>query len=444
MLMTNNCSNHVLKCRYTGKLITKVLIIAPVTAQDFPLGRFSNWNPFRLDALGLVTLLGADEVARAVGSLTRNALTDYLPVFGAFKVASDQIASVEPGFALYNLSDFIYVTELAPWFTRWMNMNLQHKISALEWTIESAPRRLSLASIFAILLGFLVNAGLLALACVEGDWYGIANSVSMISSVLVRAAICGEHRRDIDAVAANYRKATSAGPVPKKKFMFVTPDGKVAIGHIPISFIGAMLDNTSDPPNWTLLPSAIRSFVLGRSSRARIHASELKSAKLMPYISKLVIWSLRAVGWFAFGIQIVAIGQSYLLTQLCTVALMTMASVAAIYNIGVVEREQVGSWLTIKQCQCPFAPGSKSGRLDAYAMLQPTVEEQEWLRERDLFPGLGNKTWYARWEDKVNNWTREQAGSRAAKFLGLPQNEPPSQVKTPMDISQQAVQGAAV
>ncbi|KAK3052511.1 hypothetical protein LTR09_006365 [Extremus antarcticus] len=100
-----------------------------------------SWSPFRLDALRLVTLLGADEVARAIGSWMHNSLTDYLPVLGAFKVVSDQIAAFEPGFSLYNISDGIWLTELAPWFTRWLAIHMNWNYTVLYWDVEEKESR---------------------------------------------------------------------------------------------------------------------------------------------------------------------------------------------------------------------------------------------------------------------------------------------------------------
>src|SRR5271156_582823 len=42
------------------------------------------WAPFRIDALGLVTLLGAERVDQVVGRLAHHRLTSCLPLLGAF------------------------------------------------------------------------------------------------------------------------------------------------------------------------------------------------------------------------------------------------------------------------------------------------------------------------------------------------------------------------
>jgi hypothetical protein len=49
----------------------------------------------KIDALGLVTHLGAEEMDRNIGQLVSNPYFDYLPLFGGFVVCGDH-------FTLYN------------------------------------------------------------------------------------------------------------------------------------------------------------------------------------------------------------------------------------------------------------------------------------------------------------------------------------------------------
>ena len=50
----------------------------------------AQWQPFRIDAMGLVTILGADEMKMAVGRLVRSPITAWLPLLGAYTVANNQ------------------------------------------------------------------------------------------------------------------------------------------------------------------------------------------------------------------------------------------------------------------------------------------------------------------------------------------------------------------
>ena len=78
------------------------------------------WGPFRVDALGLVSLLGTDEVNAALGRLTSNYFSKYLPLLSAFVGANDKYAQPLPGFCMYNISDAVATTDLAGWFSRWV------------------------------------------------------------------------------------------------------------------------------------------------------------------------------------------------------------------------------------------------------------------------------------------------------------------------------------
>jgi len=76
--------------------------------------------PFRLDALGLVTLLGTQELDIAIGRLVTNHFTEYLPLLGAYIIAGESITKPIPGFVLYNITDGICATDVTGWFARWL------------------------------------------------------------------------------------------------------------------------------------------------------------------------------------------------------------------------------------------------------------------------------------------------------------------------------------
>ena len=88
---------------------------------ELPLHELKAWIdkvPFKMDALGLVTLLGADQVSTAIGSLQRRRYTGALPLLAAFVLAGDRFTSIEPGFTLYNVTDGLTSTVMSGWFTR--------------------------------------------------------------------------------------------------------------------------------------------------------------------------------------------------------------------------------------------------------------------------------------------------------------------------------------
>lgn len=85
-----------------------------------PLDVLRSWEPIRIDALGLVTLLGAEEMSRTVGRLVHSRVTDWLPLLAAYTVVDDQITQPVPGFVLFNVTDGIMATDVSPWFARWL------------------------------------------------------------------------------------------------------------------------------------------------------------------------------------------------------------------------------------------------------------------------------------------------------------------------------------
>ena len=82
----------------------QVFLMAPISA-TMPLHGLIKWSPFRLDALGLVTLIGADEVNQAVGRLVYSRYTTFLPLLGQYLISGNQFTTAVPGFTLYNLTD---------------------------------------------------------------------------------------------------------------------------------------------------------------------------------------------------------------------------------------------------------------------------------------------------------------------------------------------------
>lgn len=94
-----------------------------------------DWAPFHIDALGLVTILRAAEVGLNVGRLVYNCLTEWLPLFGAYTVASRQISRPIPGFVLYNINDGVMATDVSCWLTRWL-LSLPLTYTA---SVESTP-----------------------------------------------------------------------------------------------------------------------------------------------------------------------------------------------------------------------------------------------------------------------------------------------------------------
>src|SRR3954470_13781324 len=107
--------------------------------------RLSSWaqgTGLKIDALGLVTLLGAEEMDRSIGRLVPSLYLDYLPLLGAFVVAGNRFVVKKPGSALCNISVGIMTTELAGWFSRWLQTQSFNQVrSIVTWEVGERPRR---------------------------------------------------------------------------------------------------------------------------------------------------------------------------------------------------------------------------------------------------------------------------------------------------------------
>ncbi len=132
-------------------------------------------------------------------------------------------------------------------------------------------------------------------------------------SVLVLAHTTQTHRFAIDRLTLVRNVVNAVESASRMKLIIVLPDGRLAINFAPPHKIGVMLDSEPRRP-------------------------ENKSAE--PRLT-------RAIGRLAFGIQVVAIGQTSLLTQMCTVAIVAAASVVFIIRFW---RAAAGSYLESAAC----------------------------------------------------------------------------------------------
>lgn len=168
-----------------------------------------------IDALGLVTLLGSEEMDRSIGRLMPSMYFDHLPLLGAFVIAGDRFAERKTGYTLYNVSAGIMTTEMAGWFSRWLQAQHFHKVrSKVTWKVVDRPGRWKTFFV-SFLVSFPLHAMLIALAVLAADWWGLANVVTMIISVVVRCAQVAENQAGIDE---NIRMAKEEVEEKKAKY----------------------------------------------------------------------------------------------------------------------------------------------------------------------------------------------------------------------------------
>ncbi|OIW22521.1 hypothetical protein CONLIGDRAFT_638297 [Coniochaeta ligniaria NRRL 30616] len=281
-----------------------------------------------VDALGLVTILGSEEVNNSVGRLVSGSYVEFLPLLGAFMLASDRFTEKRPGFTLYNFSAGMQTSELAGWFSRWLKAQEFSQIrDIVTWKVEKCPRRRRWQSFLVrfLLIGLPINGMLVALTVLSEDWWGFANAVAMILSVLVRVFLVSQRQAGIDetirkareeAVEEYLRDKATYGedrklgkPSPKQeapmhpdeniaKVIVIMDDSKVVTIKAPGYLIGKVF--TKNPP--------------------------IPNRRLYQFF--------QAVGWLGFGSHIITLGMAGLHTQIYTAALLILGTILSVYKVG--------------------------------------------------------------------------------------------------------------
>ena len=453
---------------------------------DVPLHKLKGWSPFHLDALGLVTLLGAEEVSNAIGALEHSQFTEYLPVFGTYLIAANKFTRPIPGFALYNISDGVYIPILNGWFSRWLIANLTEQVTILDWKVEEKERSAVANEIVAAVIGFITNGTLISMAALQGDFYGLANAIAMALSVIVRLKMVHENRKHLNHIVADYADDKLGNRFLQRidenlvRVVITVPEDKVVAFEIPRGLIGCIrndldvddhykkepqkdeapnihpeqsqssnlshsgpdmgqLDPNSPPSPPPVAPQATASPQSLELSPKSINLRAVEEGVSHPleksvqdrsipisktgYLRELLVqtyakfkpfhrrhtWSYtfaRGVCWVFFAIHVICIGQSTLLTQILSIALLASSTVLTIYGVGN-NYSTIGSRLTIKK----MPPGARPFRhKDAYYHLHPSKEEERIMRSYLLLPykpdnddemdNKWNRDWWKRWKEE--------------------------------------------
>ncbi|KAF7513249.1 hypothetical protein GJ744_010645 [Endocarpon pusillum] len=310
-----------------------------------PLRNVLEWSPFRIDALGIITMIGSDQVESAVGRLVNSRYVEYLPLLGAFAIASDQFADARSGYALYNITDGITTTDLAGWFVRWCSAQKFAKSdSTVRWSVDTRPwslERYWRDRLTATLICIVTNGFLVALTILQGDWWGFANALSMVVSVLVRAHVLEQNRTALDLAA---RKGFDMSNGTESKFLVVLSDSRMIAMHAPSGLVQACFVQKPQPQDPRLY------------------------------------YTVRMIGWASFAVQAVSLGMSGLATQIITVLLMVSATVLMHFQVGC-DDTIIGRRLKAQQHE---RGGTR--RQDLYVSLQLEEHEEESMLRWNLMP----------------------------------------------------------
>jgi hypothetical protein len=198
------------------------------------LDRAKEWQPFKLDALGLVTILGTAEMDRTIGCPNYNRCTEYLPLLAGFIIAGNNFTAPLPGFTVYNITDGIVATDVAGWFARWlMCQNFKWNASTLHIAVNAKNRFRFLNQYVSILIGLVILSPMMFIAVFTGDWFGTANVSSMLISVFVRWLVVKQNREAIDRTVL--AGMTSSSQVVKT--FWTLPNGKAIAIYAPRGII---------------------------------------------------------------------------------------------------------------------------------------------------------------------------------------------------------------
>jgi len=373
-----------------------------------PLAHLRDWKPFQIDALGLVTLLGADEVNQSVGTLQHRRFTEYLPLLAAFVIAGDRFNAEQPGFILYNLDDGITSTELKGWFTRWlMSQEVNNATTVLEWHKLDKPRGWEKA--LAPALSCVLVLPLLVITVLVGDWYGVGNAGAIIISVLTRVYLLSK-RRHVRDNAAKPDPDVKDEDIPRKRMCIIRSDGKMVTCILPKSVLLTFVNQ--DP--------------VGRPK---------------------FYHGARWICWLALGVHMCILGMCSLFTQIYTVLLLVLSTwwftSDFFWDIGRERLRPTGDETSafnipfnqdwqVKQVNYAKknAPGpeSKDRRLYAWARLLLNKKDEDAMFRWNLFP-IRDETsaWWVEYQQAKESFRNSKNGKPSATTNEKSSGTPPAQ-----------------
>jgi len=319
-----------------------------------------NWSPFKIDALGIVTLLGADAVRKSLGRLVYSPF-EYLPLLAGHIFADNSVMEPIPGFELYNITEGIKATDLSAWFTRWLScQKLSYNSTRLEIRPVDRASGPQTEQWFVIGLAFALKAFLVIWPMMIEDWYGLAASLSLVALVFVRVCILSDFRGSIDeAIKQLDNQATKKGEVK----LFIT------------------------------MPNGNRLTVITTTGIAQ----DVLLTEARPASEKLHLAS-RAICWLGFGVHAVTLGMACLAVQLLIITVTLVSSVAMIqgwFSEGSNSDETcIGNRLSITQSH----DGSVGSNASQYVCLEMTEAEEQNMVAWSFFPTQHNKLWLPTYE----------------------------------------------
>jgi hypothetical protein len=301
------------------------------------------WDPFKIDALGLVTLLGAEEVNASVGRLVRSVYFEYLPLLGAFVIAGNAFRNKEAGFNLYNITQGIHTTDMAAWLTRWMkSQDFEQNRSLVRWTIQpQEPRYFD--DLVSLSLSFCTIGMLIALTLLSYDWYGFATALAMVFSILVRWYLVSSIRSAIDEqVKKAYKKGSETSFETalsdwkdRSKRAGATANGTDTEAKLEVERMPHRLEhgwNGLEPATVLIIMNDAKAVTM-ITPRELLAPPSVFVANIDP--SNRALYGIAGwIGWASFAVQVVTIGMADLATQIVTVVLLVVPTILFVAKLG--------------------------------------------------------------------------------------------------------------
>jgi hypothetical protein len=321
----------------------------------------SSWAPFKIDALGIVTLLGADILRRTTPRLVRNPYSEFLPHLAAHIYADNSIAETLPGYTLFNITDGIKATDLSAWFTRWLScqtLGWQQTTLHIHTKKATGERAWPASRIFGAFLAVLINAFVIGFAAAIHDWYGFASGLALVTTVLARCYILSECRDSLDGKAGAAQRSAE-----EVKILITMPNGRVVTVYTTRGITVSCLLSEAVPLNQTLHQLA------------------------------------RAAMWISFAILAICLGMSSLCMQLVIVVVLLASTIVEVQRLGT-DESYVGGQLRIEQTD----NAACDSRSKAYLCLELNETQEESLIKWDLFPMKSNEAWWAKYRALQESW----------------------------------------
>lgn len=299
--------------------------------------RLTTWvegTGLKIDALGLLTLLGAEEMDLSIGSLVPSPYFDYLPLLGAFVVAGNRFTKKKSGYTLYNVSAGIMTTELAGWFSRWLQTQDFNQVrSIVTWQVTERPRQWKEFLVGFLLVGLPVHGILITLTVLAADWWGFANVMAMIISVVVRCIQVAQNQAGIDANIQKAQEAAHDYPVKKARY----EDSIAKLEDFRQK--GQAMEGLKTPIKPQDPNEIAKVIVVTEDSKVITLAVPGYLAKLAFAINpqppnRYIYRACQWIGWCFFALHVISIGMAALYTQIVSVAVIIFATVLVAHRVG--------------------------------------------------------------------------------------------------------------